>query len=169
MLLERGDNHLDARRDEKGKLALVEAALRPGPGVSVARLAQEHGIDANLLRKWIAKYLMEREKGISSVSQDDGAAERDLPSAVDVIDGVPIDTQDWHKRTPPAESPSVFVPIVSAPPALPPAYPSPSMTLALHVRLSNGVEFDLGEATIDELATVVRMLERMPCSGKTTI
>lgn len=54
----------DGRRryDEKGKGALVEAALRPG--VSVARLAQEHRINANLLRKWIAKYLMEREKGI---------------------------------------------------------------------------------------------------------
>nr|WP_230944251.1 transposase [Burkholderia cepacia] len=30
---------------------MVEAALRPG--VSVARLTQEHGINANLLRKWI--------------------------------------------------------------------------------------------------------------------
>jgi transposase len=45
--------------------------------------------------------------------------------------------------------------------------PSPSMTLALHVRLSNGVEFDLGEASIDELTTVVQMLGRMPCSGST--
>jgi transposase len=45
----------DGRRsyDEKGKRALVEAAVRPG--VSVARPAQEHGINANLLRKWITK------------------------------------------------------------------------------------------------------------------
>jgi transposase len=44
-----GSRSLDGRRryDEKGKRALVEAALRPG--VSVARLAQEHGINANLL------------------------------------------------------------------------------------------------------------------------
>lgn len=51
----------DGRRryDEKGKRALVEAALRPG--MSVARLAQEHGVNANLLRKWITKYLLERE------------------------------------------------------------------------------------------------------------
>lgn len=34
-----------------GKRALVEAALRPG--VSVARLAMTHGVNANLLRKWI--------------------------------------------------------------------------------------------------------------------
>ena len=51
----------DGRRryDEKGKRELVEAALRPG--ISVARLAQEHGVNANLLRKWITKYLLERE------------------------------------------------------------------------------------------------------------
>ncbi|WP_028231495.1 transposase, partial [Paraburkholderia mimosarum] len=51
----------DGRRryDEKSKRVLIEASLQPG--VSVARLAQEHGVNANLLRKWITKYLMERE------------------------------------------------------------------------------------------------------------
>jgi transposase len=34
-----------------GKRALVAAALEPG--VSVARLAMTHGVNANLLRKWI--------------------------------------------------------------------------------------------------------------------
>ncbi|WP_230948997.1 transposase [Burkholderia diffusa] len=60
----------DGRRryDKKGKRALIEAALRLG--VSVARLAQEHGINANLLRKWITKYLMEREKGVCPAPQD---------------------------------------------------------------------------------------------------
>ncbi|WP_423382842.1 transposase [Burkholderia sp. LMG 32019] len=41
------------RYDEKGKRALVEAALRAG--VSVAGLAQEYAINANLLRKWMSK------------------------------------------------------------------------------------------------------------------
>lgn len=41
------------------------------------------------------------------------------------------------------------------------------MALSLHVRLSNGVEFDLGEAGVDELATVIQMLRRLPCSGST--
>ncbi|MGF6472593.1 transposase [Paraburkholderia sp. JPY419] len=60
----------DGRRryDEQGKRTLVEAALQPG--VSVARMAQEHGINANLLRKWITKYLLEREKGISPAPQE---------------------------------------------------------------------------------------------------
>jgi transposase-like protein len=70
----------DGRRryDEGGKRVLIEAALRPG--ASVARLAQEHGINANLLRKWIAKYLMVREKGIAFASQETRADERDLPN-----------------------------------------------------------------------------------------
>ena len=36
-------------------------------------------------------------------------------------------------------------------------------------RLSNGVELDLGAASIDELSTVVQMFGRMPCSGSTKI
>lgn len=63
----------DGRRryDEKGKRALVEAALRPG--MSVARLAQEHGVNANLLRKWITKYLLERESNRCAQAAQDGA------------------------------------------------------------------------------------------------
>jgi transposase len=45
------------------------------------------------------------------------------------------------------------------------------MTHALQLRLSNGVELELGEtiATIDELTTLVQILGMMPCSGSTTI
>ena len=49
------------RYDESGERALVEAAIRPS--ALVARIAREHEINANLLPKWITKYLMEREKG----------------------------------------------------------------------------------------------------------
>ena len=42
------------RYDPEAKRELVEACLRPG--VSVARIALEHGINANLLRKWINQY-----------------------------------------------------------------------------------------------------------------
>lgn len=159
----------DGRRryDEKGKRALVEAALQPG--VSVARLAQEHGINANLLRKWITKYLLEREKGISSAPQHNSNDERDSLRPDEVIDGVAIDLPGSRKPIPVTAAPSPFVPVVSAPtaPILTPA--SPSMTLALQVRLSNGVELELGGAiaTIDELTTLVQILGRMPCSGST--
>lgn len=48
--------HRDGRRrfDPQAKRALIEASLRPG--VSVARLALDHGINANLLRKWISRH-----------------------------------------------------------------------------------------------------------------
>lgn len=41
--------------DRQAKQELIAAGLRPG--VSVARLALEHGINANLLRTWIRKHL----------------------------------------------------------------------------------------------------------------
>ena len=46
----------DGRRcyDPEAKRELVEACLQPG--VSVAGMALEHGINANLLRKWIDDY-----------------------------------------------------------------------------------------------------------------
>lgn len=40
--------------DSEAKRELVEACLQPG--VSVARMALEHGVNANLLRKWINQY-----------------------------------------------------------------------------------------------------------------
>ncbi len=42
------------RYDPEAKRELVEACLQPG--ISVARMALEHGINANLLRKWINLY-----------------------------------------------------------------------------------------------------------------
>jgi transposase len=46
----------DGRRrfDAQAKRELVEACLRPG--VSVAGLALTHGVNANLLRKWISRH-----------------------------------------------------------------------------------------------------------------
>lgn len=40
--------------DRQAEQELIAASLRPG--VSVARLALDHGINANLLRKWIGKH-----------------------------------------------------------------------------------------------------------------
>lgn len=157
---------------------LIEAALRPG--ASVARLAQEHGINANLLRKWITKYLLERERGIALASQNNADGERERPPAVveviaredlrrDVEDAT-TDIAGLRKHLLPAPPPSAFVPVVSTP-AAPPLLLAPAATpvmLSLRVRLSNGVELDLSAASIDELGTVIQMFGRMPCSGSTT-
>lgn len=45
--------------DPQAKRELVEACLQPG--VSVARLALRHGVNANLLRTWIGRYRKQRE------------------------------------------------------------------------------------------------------------
>jgi transposase len=62
-----------------------------------------------------------------------------------------------------------FVAVVHASTPLEAAPPAMKMSLTLHVRLSNGVELELGSsiATIDELTTVVQILGRLPCSGST--
>lgn len=46
----------DGRRcyDKEAKRELIEACMRPG--ISVARMALRHGINANLLRTWISQY-----------------------------------------------------------------------------------------------------------------
>lgn len=50
----------DGRRryDPASRDQLVAACLEPG--VSVSRLAREHGVNANLVRKWIKKAMEER-------------------------------------------------------------------------------------------------------------
>ena len=49
--------------DPQAKRELIEASLQPG--VSVAKLALMHGINANLLRKWIGKHLGQSFAGSS--------------------------------------------------------------------------------------------------------
>lgn len=153
------------RYDKAGKRALVESCLRPG--VSVARKAQENGINANLLRKWITQYLLERERAPAGVTP----AERGLEPET----GSPQTSEAMPMAAVPSVAagmaPSAFVPIVQAPSATAPASSvepaSPSMALALHVRLPNGVQFDLGQASLETLSNIVQMLGRLPCSGST--
>ena len=42
------------RYDPEAKRELAKACLQPG--ISIAKMALEHGINANLLRKWISQY-----------------------------------------------------------------------------------------------------------------
>ena len=139
---------------------LVEAALRPG--VSVARLALEHGVNANLLRKWITKYLMQRDGTRHAATQ--------TLHAVETIDVV---AHDMPLNDPVGVLASSFVPLVAAAPNPPveghepQPEPATPIAIALQVRLPNGVEFDLRQAGLEELTTVVQMLGRLPCSGST--
>lgn len=67
----------DGRRryDKQAKAELVRACLKPG--VSVARVALEHGINANLLRKWITLHLQRQEP--SPVASSQSAASSSPP------------------------------------------------------------------------------------------
>lgn len=57
--------------DKEAKRELIEACLRSG--VSVARVAMAHGINANLLRTWITRYQRERELGSRTPESTAGA------------------------------------------------------------------------------------------------
>lgn len=69
---------------KQAKRELVEACLRPG--VSVARIACEYGLNANLLRKWIT---LHRE-----------AAESPATEGVALIPVVPAQEPGCHRVTP---------------------------------------------------------------------
>ncbi|MDN7586835.1 transposase [Burkholderia seminalis] len=124
----------DGRRryEESARRALVERALRPG--ISVARLAQGHGINANLLRKWITKYLMQRE-----VSGGQEAL---------TVDAAEIVAVNGPARELARSSSTAFVPGIAEPPMSVAEFtgeeprPVAAMAAAPHVRLPNGVEFD---------------------------
>jgi transposase len=152
----------DGRReyDEDALDELVELCLKSR--VSIARMATRHDVNPNQLRKWIARY---QQRQVRDLTVDDAVS----------IDMAPTLTRAIEPVQP------AFVPVATSAPGLPAesaphAEPItalrsvPSMTLALHVRLSNGVELELGKAiaSIDELTTLVQILGRLPCSGSTT-
>ncbi|WGS55005.1 transposase (plasmid) [Paraburkholderia sp. D15] len=148
----------DGRRefDEDAVRELVEFCLKPG--VSIARAAMDHDVNPNQLRRWISRH---QQHTLQTPTRPDPL----------VIDGVSIDIPGTARRVPMSEA-QTFVPVVTTASTVPVVSavlpPAPSlMALSLHVRLSNGVEFDLGEASVDELATVIQMLGRLPCSGST--
>nr|WP_255213209.1 IS66 family insertion sequence element accessory protein TnpB [Burkholderia pseudomallei] len=118
----------------------------------------DHDVHPNQLRRWISRH---QQHVLQTPTRPDPL----------VIDGVSIDIPGSARRVPVGEA-QAFVPVVTAPSAVPAVSPvlppdTSSMALSLHVRLSNGVEFGLGEASVDELATVIQMLGRLPCSGST--
>ncbi|MDX9996292.1 MAG: transposase [Rhodocyclaceae bacterium] len=66
--------------DPEAKRQLIEACLRSG--VSVARLAMQHGVNANLLRTWITRYRKQHETS--------GALAMALPAFVPVVTASPV-------------------------------------------------------------------------------
>jgi transposase len=151
----------DGRRqfDEGAIEELVELCLKPG--VSVARTAMDHDVNPNQLRRWITRYQQRQLAQAARVGESEPA----------VFDGVQIDIAPRPGPALPERAAApAFIPVVAAPPAAVATVPSPetrSAALALHVRLPNGVQFDVGEARAEELMPIIQMLGRLACSALT--
>ncbi len=122
--------------DPQAKAEVVRACLKPG--VSVARMALQCGINANLLRRWITQ----------SLGADMKASRANMPTVA-------------------MASTSAFVPLrLAAPEAAP--VTAAEIKARLHARLPNGVEIDFSDASPGELLPFLELLGRLPCSDSTT-
>ena len=119
--------------DALAKQALIDECLKPG--VSVARVAMLYGINANLLRTWIAKSGQpKRHHGMA----------RALPGKA-------------------LASAAAFAVVQVTEPAAPTTAPVPA-SLCLHVRLPNGVALDVGQVPLEAMAPVLQLLGTLACS-----
>jgi transposase len=145
--------------DESAKRELIVACLKQG--VSVARMAMEHGVNTNLLRTWIAAY----QRRSAQVPAGDIARMQEAAFVAVRVEG----EQDQPQR-----ECAVAVPAVAHTPATTVAVipdesslAAPAPMVGLQVRLPNGVQLDLGETSLQQLPTLVQMLSRLPCSAST--
>jgi hypothetical protein len=113
------------------------------PGVSVARMAMQHAVNANLLRTWITKAqrAMAKQMVAPEVSQQVAQA------------FVPVKLEPTLTANLPA--------IKAASPA---GKATPTL-VRMQVRLPNGVSIDFGLAPVQELGDVMHMLSALPCSN----
>ena len=131
------------RYDAQSKRALARACLQPG--VSLAGMALKHGVNANLLRKWVMSYQLANGAG----------ATVNTGSRVDAF--VPVVLSASAAR------------INEAPPRSAPTGPSTVASPAhLRAQLPNGVtlEFDCAGSQVKLVSTVIEMLGRCDVSSR---
>jgi transposase-like protein len=127
------------RYDPQVKQELVRRCLQPG--VSVASMAMQHGVNANLLRKWITQ----RQSRNAIAGQI--AAPQDPSAFLAVqLSAAP----NAGKAVPPK---------VLVAPSHADAQP-----MRLRVQLPNGVAVDLGATQMQDLLVVMQTLCSLPCS-----
>jgi transposase len=122
--------------DPQANAQVVQACKRPG--VSVARMALQCGINVNLLRRWIAHSVgvptKSNHASLPAVATAGGAAfvalELAAPKAIRLLDVQP--------------------------------------KMGLNARLPNGVEIELRDAASSHLQPVLEALNRLPCSDSKT-
>jgi len=128
------------RYDPQVKQELVRQCMRPG--VSVARMAMQHAVNANLLRTWITKA--------------QGAIAKQMVT--------PEDTTQVEQAFVPVKLEPTLRPNLPAIKAASPLAQAAPALVCMQVRLPNGVSIDFGQAPIQELSDVIHMLSALPCS-----
>jgi transposase len=132
------------RYDPQVKQELIRQCMMPG--VSVARMAMQHGINANLLRTWITK--SQSSKAITVQRAVCETAARDAQAFI------PVQVEAG------ASSAAVAMPTK----ACGAASKSLAVSMRIQVQLPNGISVDLGQARMEELSGVMQMLSHLPCS-----
>ena len=125
------------RYDPVSKQRLVEACLQSG--VSVAKLALQHGVNANLLRKWVAAHQQQQQQrnGVAA-----GAIERAREAFVPVVEIGALQSLAMSRQSEPMT-------------------PAPSPPLArLAAQLPNGVTVELA-CTVRDGALVAAMIKAL--------
>ncbi|MBP8184102.1 MAG: transposase [Rhodoferax sp.] len=134
------------RYDPQAKAELIQECMKPG--VSVARIAMQHGINANLLRAWITKV-----QSANAIAMQISPTEAALDTAQAFVP-VMLETTVVPEQ-------QANIPATAA------QRHGNATTTLLHIqiRLANAVTVDLGETRVDELSQVLQVLNALPCSN----
>jgi transposase len=122
--------------DPQAKAEVVRASMQPG--VSVARMALQCGVNANLLRRWITQ-----STGVSMKASSRATVPAVAPGGGEA-----------------------FIALQLAAPKAPGT--TATIKVRLQARLPNGVEINFSDAGPGELLPVLELLGRLPCSDSTT-
>lgn len=130
--------------DPQVKQELVKRGLQPG--VSVAALAMQHGVNANLLRKWITKWqsLSTVQHAVSEMAAQNTSAFLALPV----------------NRASPHAALTTLATKVS-----PTSANSVTQPMHLRVQLPNGVAVDFCAPPMQDLSVIMQTLCSLPCSS----
>lgn len=142
----------DGRRryGEDSKRILAKACLQPG--VSLAGMALKHGVNANLLRKWVVNYQMANDAAAPAMSPES------MNAFVPVLLGGGSAGKISQGKHMPVD-PAVAVAPSNTSMSMPPAY--------LRAQMPNGVTFEFECVGSDTalMATVVETLGRCDVSS----
>lgn len=134
------------RYDPQAGTELIQECMKPG--VSVARMAMQYGINANLLRVWITKV-----QSANAIAMQISPTQVALDTTQAVVT-VMLETTaaaDQQANIPATASQRQGKPTTTL--------------LRIQIHLANAVTVDLGETRIDELSQVLQVLNALPCSN----